>query len=208
MGTPNHEKQHKSRTLLKSLLRSVFLCSANELRHLYTEVEMATPVRSPLYSETTTTSSGFQSLPTTDGGPVFKSFGDYLVATQKNVRPSSSYNVSVTTPTGFLEFKPRDMEIQKKYDAMSPNWEGVDSSMKAVDQGVYSLDSAEATRQELRETQAALESGGPPTVRLPDTPKDLWASFKDMLPASSSGIPAATEPKQALWPPLGICGVQ
>ena len=169
---------------------------------------MATPVRSPLYSETTTTSSGFQSLPTTDGGPVFKSFGDYLVATQKNVRPSSSYNVSVTTPTGFLEFKPRDMEIQKKYDAMSPNWEGVDSSMKAVDQGVYSLDSAEATRQELRETQAALESGGPPTVRLPDTPKDLWASFKDMLPASSSGIPAATEPKQALWPPLGICGVQ
>jgi hypothetical protein len=107
-----------------------------------------------------------------------------------------------------MEFKPRDMTIQKKYDAMSPAWEGVDSSMKAVDQGVYSLDSAEATRQELRETQAALESGGQPTVRLPDTPKDLWASFKNMLPAPSTGIPPATEPKQALWPPLGICGVQ
>jgi hypothetical protein len=150
---------------------------------------MATPVQSPLYSETTTTSSGFQTLPTAEGGPVFKSFGDYLVATQKNTRPSSSYNVSVTTPTGFLEFKPRDMEIQKKYDAMSPNWEGVESSMKAVDQGVYSLDSAEANRQELRETPAA-------------APKDLWASFQDMRPAP------ATEPKQALWPPLGICGVQ
>jgi len=169
---------------------------------------MATPVRSPLYSETTTTSSGFQTLPTAEGGPVFKSFGDYLVATQKHQRPSSSYNATVTTPTGFMEFKPRDMNIQKKYDAMSPSWEGVDSSMKAVDQGVYSLDSAEATRQELRETQAALESGGQPTVRLPDTPKDLWASFKDMLSAPSTGIPPATEPKQALWPPIGICGVQ
>jgi hypothetical protein len=163
---------------------------------------MATPVQSPLYQQTTSTTPGFQSLPTAPGGPVFKSFGDYLVATQKNVRPSSSYNISVTTPTGFMEFKPRDMNIQKKYDAMSPDWEGVDSSMKAVDQGVYSLDSAEATRQENRESQAALASAGQPTVRLPDTPKDLWASFKDMLPAP------ATEPKQALWPPLGICGVQ
>ena len=169
---------------------------------------MATPVRSPLYSETTTTSSGFQTLPTAEGGPIFKSYGDYLVATQKNQRPSSSYNISVTTPTGFMEFKPRDMDIQKKYDAMSPNWEGVDSSMKAVDQGVYSLDAAEATRQELRESQAALATAGQPSVRLPDTPADLWASFKDLLPAASSGIPAATEPKQALWPPLGICGVQ
>lgn len=169
---------------------------------------MATPVRSPLYHETTTTSSGFETLPTAEGGPVFKSFGDYLVATQKNVRPGSSYNATVTTPTGFLEFKPRDMNIQRKYDAMSPSWEGVDSSMKAVDQGVYALDSAEATRQEMRETQAALATGGPPTVTLTETPKDLWASFKGMLPAPTSGIPAAKEQPQALWPPLGICGVQ
>jgi hypothetical protein len=165
---------------------------------------MATPVQSPLYQQTTSTTPGFQTLPTDPGGPVFKSFGDYLVATQKNVRPSSSYNATVATHTGFLEFKPRDMTIQKKYDAMSPSWEGVDSSMKAVDQGVYALDSAEATRQEMRETQAALESGGPPT----ETPKDLWASFKGMLPAPNSGIPAAKDQEQALWPPLGICGVQ
>jgi len=204
MRASRHKEQHQSRTLPKSLLRIVFLCSANELRHLYTEVEMATPVQSPLYQQTTSTTPGFQTLPTDPGGPVFKSFGDYLVATQKNVRPSSSYNATVATHTGFLEFKPRDMTIQKKYDAMSPSWEGVDSSMKAVDQGVYALDSAEATRQEMRETQAALESGGPPT----ETPKDLWASFKGMLPAPNSGIPAAKDQEQALWPPLGICGVQ
>ena len=151
---------------------------------------MATPVQSPLYQQTTSTTPGFETLPTDPGGPIFKSFGDYLVATQKNTRPSSSYNATVTTPTGFLEFKPRDMNIQKKYDAMSPSWEGVDSSMKAVDQGVYSLDAAEATRQELRESPSAL------------------ASFKDMLPAQTSDIPPAKEQQQALWPPLGICGVQ
>jgi hypothetical protein len=156
---------------------------------------MATPVQSPLYQQTTSTTPGFQTLPTDPGGPIFKSFGDYLVATQKNTRPSSSYNATVTTPTGFMEFKPRDMTIQKKYDAMSPNWEGVDSSMKAVDQGVYSLDAAEANRQDLR-------GRGGAAVPQTETPKDTWASFKDMLPAENE------QPRQALWPPLGICGVQ
>jgi hypothetical protein len=195
MRAARHKEQHQSRTLPKSLLRIVFLCSANELRHLYTEVEMATPVQSPLYQQTTSTTPGFQTLPTDPGGPIFKSFGDYLVATQKNTRPSSSYNATVTTPTGFMEFKPRDMTIQKKYDAMSPNWEGVDSSMKAVDQGVYSLDAAEANRQDLR-------GRGGAAVPQTETPKDTWASFKDMLPAENE------QPRQALWPPLGICGVQ
>jgi hypothetical protein len=208
MRAPNHEKQHKSRTLLKSLLRSVFLCSANELRHLYTEVEMATPVQSPLYQATTTTPSGFQTLKTETGGPIFKSYGDYLVATQKNVRPSSSYNATVTTNTGFMEFKPRDMEIQRKYDAMSPSWEGVDSSMKAVEQGVYSLDSAEAIRQELREKVDVPDGRGPTTLYLNQNAGDLWASFKGMLPAPDDGIPDAKEPEQALWPPVGNCGVQ
>lgn len=81
---------------------------------------------------------------------VSKNFGDYIVALKGEVRPSSSYNATSTTPTGFLEFKPRDMETQKKYDAMSPAWEGVESSMKAVEQGLYSLDSAEKNRQDLR----------------------------------------------------------
>jgi hypothetical protein len=168
---------------------------------------MATPVQSPLYHATSTTPSGFQTLPTKEGGPIFKSYGDYLVATQKDVRPSSSYNATSTTPTGFMEFKPRDMEIQRKYDAMSPNWEGVDSSMKAVEQGVYSLDAAEATRQELREDVSVSVGAGPTTVYLNETPSDLWSSFKGLLPAPNSGIPAKTDPEQALWPP-GICGVQ
>ena len=62
----------------------------------------------------------------------------------------ATYNASTTTRTGFLEFKPRDMATQKKYDAMSPEWECVDSSMKAVERGDYSLDSAEKNRAELR----------------------------------------------------------
>lgn len=53
-------------------------------------------------------------------------------------------------PTGFLEFKPRDPETQKKYSALSPTWEGVESSERAVASGVYALDSAEATTQEKR----------------------------------------------------------
>lgn len=144
---------------------------------------MATPVQSPIYQRKSpaTTAMEFQSLPTDSGGPLFKSYGDYLVATQKDVRPGSSYNATVTTPTGFLEFKPRDMEIQKKYDAMSPSWEGVDSSMKAVEQGVYALDSAETTRQELRESAKVPEGAGPTTL---------------------------TTEEQALYPPIGICATQ
>lgn len=153
---------------------------------------MATPVPSPVYQQTTSQASGFQDLPTEPGGPIFKSYGDYLVATQKNVRPSSSYNATVTTPTGFMEFKPRDMETQKKYDAMSPSWEGVDSSMKAVEKGVYSLDSAEANRQDLR------EKVGPTTLTL----SSAWTSFQDLLPTP------AKEEDQALAPPIGICATQ
>lgn len=164
---------------------------------------MATPVQSPMYQQTTDQVSGFQERPTDPGGPVFKSYGDYLVATQKNVRPSSSYNATVTTPTGFMEFKPRDMETQKKYDAMSPSWEGVDSSMKAVERGVYSLDSAEATRQDLREQVKVPDGPGPTTVSLSSTAGSIWSSFQDMLPKQ-----AEPEEKQALYPPLGICGVQ
>ena len=169
---------------------------------------MATPVQSPMYQATSTTPSGFQTLPTQSGGPIFKSYGDYLVATQKDVRPSSSYNATSTTPTGFLEFKPRDMETQRKYDAMSPAWEGVESSMKAVEKGVYSLDAAEATRQELRETVKAAEGAGPTTLYLNQNTSDLWASFKDLLPKPDDGTPEPKESEPALWPPVGNCSVQ
>ena len=50
----------------------------------------------------------------------------------------------------FMEFRVRDPEKQAKYSAMSSEWEGVESSEAAVARGDYSLDSAEATRQELR----------------------------------------------------------
>lgn len=59
----------------------------------------------------------------------------------------------ITTEAGFMEFQVRDPEKQAKYSAMSPTWEGVASSEAAVARGEYSLDSAEATRRELRAQQ-------------------------------------------------------
>ena len=56
------------------------------------------------------------------------------------------YFAKTTTPSGFLEFKPRDMTTQVKYDAMSPEWQGVESSMKAVERGDYAMDAAEKGR--------------------------------------------------------------
>jgi hypothetical protein len=53
--------------------------------------------------------------------------------------------------TGFLEFKPRDPVAQAKYSAMSPTWEGIESSNKAIASGVYDLDMAEKTRKNLRD---------------------------------------------------------
>lgn len=55
-----------------------------------------------------------------------------------------------TASSPFMEFQVRDPATQAKYSAMSPKWEGVESSEKAVARGDYSLDSAEVTRQELR----------------------------------------------------------
>ena len=52
--------------------------------------------------------------------------------------------------TGFLEFKPRDPVAQAKYSAMSPTWEGVESSNKAIASGVYDLDQADKNRKQLR----------------------------------------------------------
>lgn len=52
--------------------------------------------------------------------------------------------------TGFLEFKPRDPVSQAKYSAMSPTWEGIESSNKAIASGVYDLDRADTNRKQLR----------------------------------------------------------
>jgi hypothetical protein len=88
-------------------------------------------------------------------------YGDYVNAVGKESTPSTSYNAQTTTRTGFLEFKPRDMATQKKYDAMSPAWEGVESSMKAVERGDYALDSAEKNRAELRKQVPIMPSPKP-----------------------------------------------
>ena len=65
------------------------------------------------------------------------------------------YNTQYTpgenrTPTGFMEFTPRDPGKQAKYSAMSPSWEGVASSEAAIARGDYDLDMAEKNREDLR----------------------------------------------------------
>lgn len=52
--------------------------------------------------------------------------------------------------TGFLEFKPRDPVAQAKYSAMSPTWEGIKSSDRAIASGAYDLDQADKNRKQLR----------------------------------------------------------
>ncbi len=122
-----------------------------------------------------------------------KHYGEYVVATAQEARPSSSYNAASTTPTGFLEFKPRDMTTQRKYDAMSPAWEGIESTDAAIARGDYSLDSAEATRQELREKVSPSTPSAPPT-------KNAGQQFLEFV---------KSHPKpNGLLPPVGTCVIQ
>ena len=67
------------------------------------------------------------------------------------VQPLDDYQKYVgalknTTPTGFLEFKPRDAAAQAKYSAMSSTWEGIESTNAAIARGEFALDSAEPAR--------------------------------------------------------------
>jgi hypothetical protein len=98
---------------------------------------------------------------------VLKAYEDYLKALRGEdvgKAPSTSYNTKRnTTETGFKEFNPRDEVAQAKYDALSPTWEGIESSEKAIAQGLYDLDRAEKNRSDLRRNQAKLDfqkSGG------------------------------------------------
>ena len=82
-----------------------------------------------------------------------------------NVEPISNIKYTEgrnTTPTGFMEFRVRDPVMQAKYDPFSKTWEGVESTEKAVAAGLFSLDSAEATRQELRAQYNAAENPSVP----------------------------------------------
>ena len=72
-----------------------------------------------------------------------------------------------TTNTGFLQFQERDPIAQAKYSAMSPGWEGVESSDAAIAKGVYDLDMAEKNREDLRKKQ--------PVFQLPQAPPEtMW----------------------------------
>jgi len=79
------------------------------------------------------------------------------------VRPSPYIESNAgknTTPTGFLEFKPRDAETQARFDATSDQWEGVKASDEAVKQGLFIEDSANLTTRERKPQQSVLP---PPT---------------------------------------------
>jgi hypothetical protein len=56
-------------------------------------------------------------------------------------------SLAVHTPaTGFKQFAPRDPVTQAKYDAMQSSWHGVESSDKAIAQGLFKLDYASDDR--------------------------------------------------------------
>ena len=61
-----------------------------------------------------------------------------------------------TASSGFLEFQARDPVAQSKYSAMSPSWEGIQSSETAIARGDYDLDRAEKNRQDLRAKPVAV----------------------------------------------------
>jgi len=71
-------------------------------------------------------------------------------------------------PTGFMEFQVRDPKTQAKYDAMSPAWEGIESTDAAIARGDYALDTAEKTRQELRSSRPK------PTPAAPQPVETSW----------------------------------
>lgn len=71
-----------------------------------------------------------------------KSWEGYLKAlgTQKPPKHNIDtlpFNTTSTVETGFLEWKPKNLDIQKKYDAMSPDWQGVQASEKAITAGEF-----------------------------------------------------------------------
>lgn len=73
-----------------------------------------------------------------------------------------------TTPSGFLEFQPRDPVAQAKYSAMSSSWEGIESSESAIARGDYDLDKAEKNRQDLRSKRPQ------PVLQMPQPVESTW----------------------------------
>lgn len=67
-----------------------------------------------------------------------KSWDGYITALGAQRNPSTTIDGGIPFPTsggpasGFLEFHPKP-DIQKKYDAMNPAWEGIKASNDATD---------------------------------------------------------------------------
>jgi hypothetical protein len=74
-----------------------------------------------------------------------------------------THSLAVHTPaTGFKEFSPRDPVTQAKYDAMESSWQGVESSDKAIAQGLYKLDYASDDRSARPNKPPILPPAAPP----------------------------------------------
>jgi ABC-type phosphate transport system substrate-binding protein len=126
MRTSIHKKQNEKRLRLKKLLSLLFLVTTTEncCGHLYKEVTKMTSL-TDLKNEP-------QLGPKV---PTSSHYAGYVQSIDKT-----------STPTGFLEFSPRDPKAQSKYDAMQSSWEGVESSDKAIASGAYALDYASDDR--------------------------------------------------------------
>jgi hypothetical protein len=68
-----------------------------------------------------------------------KSWQAYITALGAQKPPASSIDTGMPFPnteggpaTGFVEWKPKNPDIQKRYDAMSGSWEGVSASEAAA----------------------------------------------------------------------------
>lgn len=67
----------------------------------------------------------------------------------------------------FLEFKPRDPATQAKQSAMSPTWQGVQSSEASIARGDYDLDFASKSREDTKATPSQ------PKLAMPGT-EPVW----------------------------------
>lgn len=68
-----------------------------------------------------------------------KSWQAYITALGAQKPPASNIDTGMPFPnteggpaTGFVEWKPKNPNIQKRYDAMSGSWEGVSASEAAA----------------------------------------------------------------------------
>ena len=73
------------------------------------------------------------------------SFG-FPISTKKPVVPyqTSSSDVGIT---GFQDLKPANPELQARYDAMSPNWNGISGADPSVYRSIATSESASVNLQ-------------------------------------------------------------